>query len=134
MQPVVSPVEVRKEGKLGRVYVPAYEIDDENYKYYEKGAYEVGPDAIIDVAAAAQKHVDQAIAMTLFVTSQATTRDLNRAYIRAFKKKCSSIYYVRIRQDVLEGSEKFEEDSIIKNENKEVRNCDGSEECQTCMI
>ena len=134
LQPVVSPVEVRKEGKLGRVYVPAYEIDDENYKYYEKGAYEVGPDAIIDVAAAAQKHVDQAIAMTLFVTSQATTRDLNRAYIRAFKKKCSSIYYVRIRQDVLEGSEKFEEDSIIKNENKEVRNCDGSEECQTCMI
>ena len=83
---------------------------------------------------AVQKHVDQAIAMTLFVTSQATTRDLNRAYIRAFKKKCSSIYYVRIRQDVLEGSEKFEEDSIIKNENKEVRNCDGSEECQTCMI
>lgn len=134
LQPVVSPVEVRKEGKLGRVYVPAYEIDDENYKYYEKGAYEVGPDAIIDVAAAAQKHVDQAIAMTLFVTSQATTRDLNRAYIRAFKKKCSSIYYVRIRQDVLEGSEKFEEDSIIKNESKEVRNCDGSEECQTCMI
>lgn len=134
LQPVVSPVEVRKEGKLGRVYVPAYEIDDENYKYYEKGAYEVGPDAIIDVAAAAQKHVDQAIAMTLFVTSQATTRDLNRAYIRAFKKKCSSIYYVRIRQDVLEGSEKFEEDSIIKNENKEVRSCDGSEECQTCMI
>lgn len=134
LQPVVSPVEVRKEGKLGRVYVPAYEIDDENYKYYEKGAYEVGPDVIIDVAAAAQKHVDQAIAMTLFVTSQATTRDLNRAYIRAFKKKCSSIYYVRIRQDVLEGSEKFEEDSIIKNESKEVRSCDGSEECQTCMI
>lgn len=135
LQPVVSPVETRKEGKLGRVYVPAYEIDDENYKYYEKGAYEVGPEAIINVAAAAQKHVDQAIAMTLFVTSDATTRDLNRAYIHAFKKKCSSIYYVRIRQDVLKDSEKYEEDTVfMKKGIKEKSSCDGSEECQTCMI
>lgn len=105
LQPVVSPIEVRKEGKLGRVYVPAYMIDDKNYKYYEKGAYEIGPEWIIDVAAAAAKHVDQAISLTLFMTDKATTRDLNKAYIRAFSKKCPSIYYVRIRQDILEGSE-----------------------------
>ncbi len=115
LQPVVAPIEVRKEGLLGRVYVPAYEISGRNLKYYMKGAYELGPDPIIDIASAAQQHVDQAISLTLFMKDTATTRDLNKAYIRAFKKKCKSIYYVRIRQDVLEGSE-------------------GLELCETCMI
>lgn len=107
LQPVVAPIEVRKEGKLGRVYVPAYNISDENYKFYEKGAYEIDNKWIIDIVAAASKHVDQAISLTLFMKDTATTRDLNKAYIRAFSKKCPSIYYVRIRQDVLEGSENY---------------------------
>lgn len=107
LQPVVAPVEVRKEGKLGRVYVPSYMINDKNYKYYERGAYEIDNSWIIDIVAAASKHVDQAISLTLFMTDNATTRDLNKAYIRAFTKKCPSIYYVRIRQDVLEGSENY---------------------------
>ncbi len=108
LQPVVAPIEVRKEGLLGRVYVPAYQIEDANLKYYIDGAYELGPDPIIDIAATAQQHVDQAISLTLFMKDTATTRDLNKAYIRAFKKKCKSIYYVRIRQDVLEGSENLQ--------------------------
>lgn len=124
LQAVVSPVEVRKEGKLGRVYMPAYKIDKDNYQYYERGAYEVGPKALIDIAAAAQQHVDQAIALTLFMTSEATTRDLNKAYIYAFKKGISSIYYVRIRQDVLKGSEHLNEDAQIASLN----------ECESCMI
>lgn len=107
LQPVVAPVEVRKEGKLGRVYVPAYNINDENFKFYERGAYEIDNKWIIDIVAAASKHVDQAISLTLFMKDTATTRDLNKAYIRAFSKKCPSIYYVRIRQDVLEGSENY---------------------------
>lgn len=139
LQPVVSPVETRKEGKVGRVYVPAYKISDDTYKYYQDGAYEVGYEAIINIVAAAQKHVDQAISLTLFMTSQATTRDLNRAYIYAFKKKCDSIYYVRIRQDVLEGSEHLESDEILpdaakSDEKKSAFHCDGSSECQVCMI
>lgn len=133
LQPVVSPVEVRKEGKLGRVYVPAFRIDDENYAYYQKGAYEVGPNAIIDIVAAAQKHVDQAISLTLFMTSEATTRDLNRAYIYAFSKGCDSIYYVRIRQEVLDGSEHYAEDQVIAS-TKSNFTCSGDSECQACMI
>lgn len=124
LQAVVSPVEVRKEGKLGRVYVPAYKIASDNYQFYEQGAYEVGPNALIDIAAAAQQHVDQAIALTLFMTSEATTRDLNKAYIYAFKKGLSSIYYVRIRQDVLSGSEHLSEDAQLASVN----------ECESCMI
>ncbi|AGR40807.1 class 1b ribonucleoside-diphosphate reductase subunit alpha [Spiroplasma taiwanense] len=113
LQPVVAPVEVRKEGMLGRVYVPAYNINFDNMGYYSLGAYEVGPDPIIDIAAAAQQHVDQAISLTLFMTDQVTTRDLNKAYIRAFKKGCASIYYVRVRQEVLEDSENYECDACV---------------------
>ncbi|MXR06024.1 class 1b ribonucleoside-diphosphate reductase subunit alpha [Mesomycoplasma flocculare] len=108
LQPVVAPVEVRKEGKLGRIYVPSYKLSHKTYNFYQKGAYELGPIPIIDIVAEAQKHVDQAISMTLFMTDKATTRDLNLAYIYAFKKGCKSIYYVRIRQDVLENSENYE--------------------------
>lgn len=113
LQPVVAPVETRKEGLLGRVYVPAYKINLENLKYYQKDAYEIGPYAIIDIAAAAQQHVDQAISLTLFMTDKATTRDLNKAYIYAFKKQCASIYYVRVRQDVLENSENYQCDVCV---------------------
>ncbi|PAF55316.1 class 1b ribonucleoside-diphosphate reductase subunit alpha [Mycoplasmopsis agassizii] len=114
LQPIVSPVEVRKEGKVGRVYVPAYKIDDDNLKYYQDGAYELGPDPIIDLAAEAQKHVDQAISLTLFVDAdKTTTRDLNKAYIRAFKKKCKSIYYVRIRQEVIDYMENIDCESCV---------------------
>ncbi|QEH61364.1 ribonucleoside-diphosphate reductase alpha chain [Spiroplasma chinense] len=113
LQPVVSPVEVRKEGKLGRIYVPAYKINFDNMGYYALGAYEVGPDPIIDIVAAAQQHVDQAISLTLFMTDTATTRDLNKAYIRAFSKGCASIYYVRIRQEVLENSENLDCEACV---------------------
>ena len=113
LQPVVAPIEVRKEGKLGRLYVPAYKINFENMQYYSLGAYELGPDPIIDIVAAAQQHIDQAISLTLFMTDTATTRDLNKAYIKAFKQGCASIYYVRVRQEVLEDSENYECDSCV---------------------
>ncbi|MCZ4045624.1 class 1b ribonucleoside-diphosphate reductase subunit alpha, partial [Lactobacillus crispatus] len=124
LQPVVAPVETRKEADLGRIYVPAYKINKDNYEYYEKGAYEVGPNAIIDITAAAQKYVDQSISLTLFVEDNATTRDLNKAYIYAFKKRCNSIYYVRIREKVLAGSENLTADECL------IQN---GAECQKCM-
>lgn len=125
LQPVVAPVETRKEADLGRIYVPAYKINKDNYEYYEKGAYEVGPNAIIDITAAAQKYVDQSISLTLFVEDNATTRDLNKAYIYAFKKRCNSIYYVRIREKVLADSENLTADECL------IQN---GAECQKCMI
>lgn len=125
LQPVVAPVETRKEADLGRIYVPAYKINKDNYEYYEKGAYEVGPNAIIDITAAAQKYVDQSISLTLFVEDNVTTRDLNKAYIYAFKKRCNSIYYVRVREKVLAGSENLTADECL------IQN---GAECQKCMI
>ena len=104
IHPIASRIEVRKEGKLGRVYYPAPYLSEETWEYYED-AYEVGPEAIIDTYAAATQHVDQGLSLTLFFKDTATTRDVNRAQIYAWRKGIKSIYYIRIRQAALEGTE-----------------------------
>jgi len=104
IHPIVSKVEIRKEGKIGRVYYPAAYMDNDNLEYY-RDAYEIGPDALIDTYAAATEHVDQGLSLTLFFPADATTRDINRAQIYAWKKGIKTIYYVRLRQDALEGTE-----------------------------
>jgi ribonucleoside-diphosphate reductase alpha chain len=104
IHPIAAPIEVRKEGKLGRVYYPAPGLTNENFEYF-KDAYEIGPEKIIDVYAAATQHVDQGLSLTLFFKDTATTRDVNRAQIYAWKKGIKTIYYIRIRQNALEGTE-----------------------------
>ena len=104
IHPIASKVEIRKEGKMGRVYYPAPYLTNDNLEYYED-AYEIGPEKIIDIYAAAQQHVDQGLSLTLFFKDTATTRDVNRAQIYAWKKGIKTIYYIRIRQNALEGTE-----------------------------
>jgi ribonucleoside-diphosphate reductase alpha chain len=104
IHPVASKIEIRKEGKLGRVYYPAPFLSDETNEYYED-AYEVGPEKIIDTYAAATQHVDQGLSLTLFFKDTATTRDVNRAQIYAWRKGIKTIYYIRIRQQALAGTE-----------------------------
>jgi ribonucleoside-diphosphate reductase alpha chain len=104
IHPIASKVEIRKEGKLGRVYYPAPYLTNDNLEYFED-AYEIGPEKIIDVYAAATQHVDQGLSLTLFFKDTATTRDVNRAQIYAWRKGIKTIYYIRIRQMALEGTE-----------------------------
>jgi len=104
IHPIASRIEIRKEGKLGRVYYPAPFLSEETWPYYED-AYEVGPDAIIDTYAVATQHVDQGLSLTLFFKDTATTRDINRAQIYAWRKGIKTIYYIRIRQQALTGTE-----------------------------
>jgi ribonucleoside-diphosphate reductase alpha chain len=104
IHPVASKIEIRKEGKLGRVYYPAPYLSDETSEYYED-AYEIGPDKIIDTYAEATQHVDQGLSLTLFFKDTATTRDVNRAQIYAWRKGIKTIYYIRIRQLALAGTE-----------------------------
>ena len=104
IHPIASRIEVRKEGKVGRVYYPATFLSEDTWDYYED-AYEIGPEKIIDVYAAATQHVDQGLSLTLFFKDTATTRDINKAQIYAWKKGIKTIYYIRIRQAVLEGTE-----------------------------
>ena len=104
IHPVASKIEIRKEGKLGRVYYPAPYLTNENLEFYAD-AYELGPDKIIATYAAATQHVDQGFSLTLFFKDTATTRDVNRAQIAAWRAGIKTIYYVRIRQMALEGTE-----------------------------
>jgi len=104
IHPIASQIEIRKEGKLGRVYYAAPHMNNENIEYFQD-AYEVGPEKIIDVYAAATQHVDQGLSLTLFFKDTASTRDVNRAQIYAWKKGIKTIYYIRIRQNALEGTE-----------------------------
>ena len=104
IHPIVSKIEIRKEGKIGRVYYPAPFMDNDNLEYYQD-AYEIGPEKIIDTYAAATQHVDQGLSLTLFFRDTATTRDVNKAQIYAWKKGIKTIYYIRLRQMALSGTE-----------------------------
>ena len=113
IHPIASQIEIRKEGKLGRVYYPAPFLTNDNREYFAD-AYEIGPEKIIDTYAAATQHVDQGLSLTLFFKDTATTRDVNRAQIYAYSKGIKTIYYIRIRQMALEGTD--------------------VEECVSCML
>ncbi|MEP8936712.1 class 1b ribonucleoside-diphosphate reductase subunit alpha [Enterobacter mori] len=104
IHPIVSKIEIRKEGKTGRVYYPAPFMTNENLALYQD-AYEIGPEKIIDTYAEATKHVDQGLSLTLFFPDTASTRDINRAQIYAWKKGIKTLYYIRLRQLALEGTE-----------------------------
>lgn len=126
VHPIVSQIETRKEGKIGRVYVASPHMTNENRVYF-RDAYSIGYKPIIDVYAAAQKHVDQGMSLTLFYNSDATTRDMNRAYIYAWSRDkvkndngdlaindpelawksgfIKTLYYARIKQKALEGTQ-----------------------------
>jgi len=104
IHPIASQIEIRKEGKIGRVYYPAPHMTNENQEYFQD-AYEIGYEKVIDVYAAATQHVDQGLSLTLFFKDTATTRDLNKAYVYAWKNGIKTIYYIRIRQLALEGTE-----------------------------
>ncbi len=100
IHPIASKVEIRKEGKIGRVYYPAPYMTNENLEYYED-AYEIGYEKVIDTYAAATQHVDQGLSLTLFFKDTASTRDVNKAQIYAWRKGIKTLYYIRLRQMAL---------------------------------
>ncbi|OBC07875.1 ribonucleotide-diphosphate reductase subunit alpha [Gordonia sp. 852002-50816_SCH5313054-c] len=104
IHPVAAKIEIRKEGKIGRVYYPAPYMTNDNLDYYQD-AYEIGYEKIIDTYAAATQHVDQGLSLTLFFKDTASTRDVNKAQIYAWRKGIKTLYYIRLRQIALEGTE-----------------------------
>lgn len=118
IHPIISKVEIRKEGKVGRVYYPAPHMRTDNLHLY-RDAYEIGPGPIIDTYAVSQKWVDQSQSLTLFFKDTATTRDLDRARIYAWRKGVKSLYYIRLRQMALDGT-------AVKET--------GVAECESCLL
>ncbi|AGF73327.1 class 1b ribonucleoside-diphosphate reductase subunit alpha [Corynebacterium halotolerans] len=104
IHPIASKIEIRKEGKIGRVYYPAPHMDNDNLEYFQD-SYEIGYEKIIDTYAVATRYIDQGLSLTLFFKDTATTRDINRAQIYAWRKGIKTLYYIRMRQVALEGTE-----------------------------
>ena len=98
--PCTERVEVRDYADSRTIY-PMPHLTNENTHLYVE-AYDVNPYDLIDLYAAAQKHVDQGISMTLYVTDNWTTEQLAKIYIYAWMKGIKSVYYVRQRLQTLE--------------------------------
>ncbi len=104
IHPIVSKIEIRKEGKIGRVCYPARFMNNDNFEFY-RDAYEIATKAIIGTYAAATKRVDQGLSPILFFPAETSPRDINRGQIYAWNKGIKTIYYIRLRQTALEGTE-----------------------------
>lgn len=117
IHPIVAPIEARKDGMSGRVFVPMPHLNDDTVGYY-RTAYMIDNKAIIDIYAAAQEFVDQGMSLTLFYSNKNTTRDLIRTYIYAWTKGIKTLYYARIQTKSLDGTE-------VENANAL---------CESCMV
>ncbi|MEG0443884.1 MAG: class 1b ribonucleoside-diphosphate reductase subunit alpha [Carnobacterium sp.] len=128
LHPITRLIEERQEKKTGKTYYPAPFLSNETLPYYTS-AYDIDMRRVIDVYAAAQKHIDQGMSLTLFMrsdipegmyewkegrTSKQTTRDLNILRHYAWRKGIKSLYYIRT----------FTENSV------EI----GSNACESCSI
>ena len=98
--PCTERVEIRDYADSRTIYPMPYLTNDNTHLYVE--AYDVNPYDLIGLYAAAQKHVDQGISMTLYVTDNWTTEQLAKIYIYAWMKGIKSVYYVRQRLQTLE--------------------------------
>lgn len=116
LHPIINRVEERQEKKIGKIYYPAPYLGTDTLPYYES-AYNMDMRRVIDVYAAAQQHIDQGMALTLFMrstipaglydwkdghTEKMTTRDLNILRLYAYQKGIKSIYYIRTYTDDME--------------------------------
>ncbi|WEV44614.1 class 1b ribonucleoside-diphosphate reductase subunit alpha [Streptococcaceae bacterium ESL0687] len=111
IHPITQRIEERQEKKTGKIYYPARGLATDTIPYYTS-AYDMDMRRVIDVYAAATKHVDQGLSLTLFIRSEMpeglyewkttpkqTTRDLNILRNYAWKQGVKSIYYIRTFTD-----------------------------------
>ena len=100
MAPITERVEIRDYADSRTIYPMPYMNDDNKHLYVE--AYDIEPYKLIDLYVAAQRHVDQGISMTLYVTDRWTTAQLAKVYVYAWMRGIKSVYYVRQRLQTLE--------------------------------
>ncbi|UGQ18013.1 class 1b ribonucleoside-diphosphate reductase subunit alpha [Borrelia sp. RT1S] len=93
LMPIVELVEARVYGN-STTYYPMPYLSRENATLF-KSAYHMDMRKLIDLISEAQRHVDQGISTLLYVTNEASTRDLVKLYIYAKNKGLKSLYYTR---------------------------------------
>ncbi len=102
LTPVKQLVEERTYGN-SKTYFPMPALETAEFMY--ETAYVMDNYKIIDVIATAQKHVDQGISFELAITSDVTTRDLQKYYLYAHHKGIKTLYYTRTKKLKIEECE-----------------------------
>lgn len=120
--PVTERVEIRDYADSRTIYPMPFLTTDNQEGYTE--AFEMDQIHLINMYAAIQRHVDQGVSMTLYVTDKWSTADLARIYIYAWMKKIKSVYYVRQRLTKVEDRINGQVEYVEK----------GIEECESCAI
>ena len=95
LTPIKQVVEERTYGN-SKTYFPMPAADVAGFMY--ESAYQMDKYKIIDVIATAQKHVDQGISFELCITSDETTRSLQRYYLYAHYQGIKTLYYTRTQK------------------------------------
>lgn len=95
LTPIKQVVEERTYGN-SKTYFPMPALDTASFMY--ETAYKMDNFKIIDIIATAQKHVDQGISFELCITSDETTRDLQRYYLYAHYQGIKTLYYTRTQK------------------------------------
>ncbi len=103
IMPITAQVESRVYGN-STTYYPMPYMAKENILFY-KSAYNMDQSKIIDLVAKIQPHIDQGISTILFVDSDASTKDLAKLYLHAFKMGLKSLYYTRTKNKKVEECE-----------------------------
>lgn len=97
--PSIMPITQHIEPRISNdkvTYFPMPFLTRDNTLFY-KLAYNMDMTKMIDLVSVIQKHVDQGISTTLFITSDYSTRDLQKLYIHAYKQGLKSLYYTRVK-------------------------------------
>lgn len=102
LTPIKQLVEERTYGN-SKTYYPMPAVDKAAFMY--ETAYRMDNYKIIDVIATAQKHVDQGISFELCITSDVTTRDLQKYYLYAHYQGIKTLYYTRTQKLKIEECE-----------------------------
>ncbi|WCA22548.1 class 1b ribonucleoside-diphosphate reductase subunit alpha [Candidatus Phytoplasma oryzae] len=95
LTPIRQLVEERTYGN-SKTYFPSPFLDKFDFMY--ETAYKMNKYKIIDVIAMAQKHIDQGISFELCITSDITTRELQKYYLYAHHKGIKTLYYTRTQK------------------------------------
>ncbi|MDV3167982.1 MAG: class 1b ribonucleoside-diphosphate reductase subunit alpha [Candidatus Phytoplasma stylosanthis] len=95
LTPIKQLIEERTYGN-SKTYFPAPSLKEYSFMY--QTAYKMDKFKIIDVIATAQKHVDQGISFELCITSDVTTRGLQKYYLYAHHKGIKTLYYTRTQK------------------------------------
>lgn len=95
LTPIKQLIEERTYGN-SKTYFPMPAAQQAAFMY--ESAYQMDNYKVIDVIAKAQKHVDQGISFELCITSNETTRSLQRYYLYAHYQGIKTLYYTRTQK------------------------------------